>query len=106
MSTPVRPITIGDLQTTLAHLIREEKFSPDTPVVLSSDPEGNHFAPMEGWTDALYADGETYSLPGTKDSKEERKLGHVPPPGARKVVCLYPLDAHPGSDPFAGPDTN
>ncbi|MER5352554.1 hypothetical protein ABT093_19755 [Kitasatospora sp. NPDC002551] len=106
MSTPDRPFTINDLRVALANLMIKERLPGDTPVVLSSDPEGNHFAPMEGWTDALYANGETYSLPDTEESKEERKLGHFPPTNARKVVCLYPLDVHPGLDPFAGPDKN
>ncbi|MFJ9521268.1 hypothetical protein ACIRPK_23835 [Kitasatospora sp. NPDC101801] len=103
MSTPEGPLTIGDLRATLDHLIRKEKLSPDTPVILSADAEGNRFAPVSGWNDALYADGETYSLPGSEGSKAERKIGHVPPEGARKAVVLWPLDVFPGFDPFAAP---
>ncbi|MEV7123940.1 hypothetical protein [Kitasatospora griseola] len=97
------PMTIGTLSDLLDDLVKIEKISRNTPVVLSADPEGNRFAPLVGWCDSLYSDGETYSLPDTEASKEEKERGIVPPEDARKVIVLWPTDVFPGYDPFATP---
>ncbi|MFD5610487.1 hypothetical protein [Kitasatospora sp. NPDC127060] len=103
MSKTKQTVTIGELCTILTILIRKEGFSPSTPVVLSSDPEGNHYGALEGFSDVLYADGEAYGLPGTEESQKEREFGHVPPKYAVKVIALYPRDPDFGPNPFNPP---
>ncbi|MFG2847432.1 hypothetical protein ACGF12_30330 [Kitasatospora sp. NPDC048296] len=103
MSKTRQTLTINDLRVTLANLMIREGFSPDTPVVLSSDPEGNHYGALDGFSDVLYADDTVYSLPGTQESQEEREFGHVPPQHAVKVVALYPRDPAFGPNPFSLP---
>ena len=76
---------------TLNELIEEfeaEGISLDTPIVLSSDSEGNGYSPLSSWGTGVYDADSTYSgQMYNEDEYDEYGNGDGIP-----VVCLWPTN--------------